>query len=285
MPDTPTTDRLDRLIAHSGVASRREADRLVREGQVTVNGQVVRLPATPVDPDHDHVKVRGRLLPRPHPPVYYLLYKPKGVLTTRRDPEGRPSVQELLPALPCRVEPVGRLDFNTEGALLLTNDGELARRLTHPRWAVPRKYHAKVWRTPTEKTLDKIRAGLVLEDGRTVPAKCRLTGETEGGNAWVEITVAEGRNHLIRRLFAALGHPVSKLTRVSFGGISIRGMERGQIRPLTGLEVQRLQRVVADEPVRAGRGDRPAGWARPKAAGGSRPRAGKPVGTRRPRRP
>ncbi|MBN1335893.1 MAG: rRNA pseudouridine synthase [Deltaproteobacteria bacterium] len=267
MTDPPSGERLNRFIARSGVASRREADRLVQAGQVTVNGQVVRNPATSVDPERDHVKVRGRLVPRPHPPVYYLLYKPKGVLTTRKDPEGRLCVQDLLPPLPCRVEPVGRLDFNTEGALLLTNDGELARRLAHPRWAVPRKYHAKVWRTPTEKTLDKIRAGIHLEDGRTVPAKCRLTGETDKGNAWVEITVAEGRNRLIRRLFTALGHPVSKLTRVSFAGISIRGMERGQLRPLTGLEVQRLRRLVSDEGSPGGRGSRPAGWARPKARG------------------
>jgi len=277
----PATDRLNRFIARSGVASRREADRLVREGQVTVNGRVETNPATAVDPERDHVKVSGRLVPRPHPPVWYLLYKPKGVLTTRRDPEGRPSVLDLLPSLPCRVEPVGRLDFNTEGALLLTNDGETARRLAHPRWAVPRKYHAKVWRTPTEKTLDKIRAGVRLEDGRTVPAKCRLTGETEGGNAWVEITVAEGRNRLVRRLFAALGHPVSKLTRISFGGVSIRGMERGRIRPLTGEEVLRLKRLVADTPAPGGHGGRPAGWARAKPRG-KRARRRAPVAPGRP---
>jgi 23S rRNA pseudouridine2605 synthase len=261
-------ERLARYIARSGIASRRTADRLVREGQATVNGQVERDPGFAIDPEHDDVRLQGRPIEGAREHIYQILYKPRGTITSREDPEGRKGVHELLPKLPDRVEPVGRLDFNTEGALLFTNDGDLAHRLTHPSYHIPRRYLAKVYRTPSEATLDKIRKGIRLDDGRTVPALCRVTDSTDTGNAWVEITVYEGRHHLIRRLFAALGHPVSKLRRESFATVSIRGMERGDSRPLSPAEIERIRELTATKGAsgRVGsKSTRKKGWARPAA--------------------
>lgn len=259
-------ERLARIIARSGRASRREAERLVTEGLVQVNGEVVLHPGHPVDVERDHIRVDGAPLPPPPPLIYLLLHKPKGYITTRNDPEGRQSVLDLVGPLGARVEPVGRLDINTEGALLLTNDGDLAHRLTHPKSEVPKRYLAKVWRVPSEETLERIRKGVRLEDGVTAPAKVRVLATTKGGNAWVEITVTEGKNHLIRRIFATVGHPVSKLRRESVATVSIRGLERGQVRTLTGEEIARLREIGEGvEPARAGQTSqyRP-GFARPK---------------------
>lgn len=261
-------ERLARLIARSGLASRRSADRLVREGAATVNGHIERDPAAEIELGRDVVRFQGRAVEGRGELYYQLLYKPRGVITSREDPEGRKGVHELLPRLPDRVEAVGRLDFNTEGALLFTNDGELAHRLTHPSYHIPRRYLAKVYRTPAEATLDKIRKGIRLEDGRTVPAMCRVIESTDTGNAWVEITVYEGRHHLIRRLFAALGHPVSKLRRESFATISIRGLERGETRALTHAEVERLREITSakgDTGRVSGGPARKKGWARPSS--------------------
>jgi 23S rRNA pseudouridine2605 synthase len=277
-PPAPSRARLARTIAQSGHTSRRAADRLVAEGAVTVNGQVVTDPGAEVDPANDTIKVEGRPIGVRPTAAYFIMYKPRGYLTGREDPEGRTAVHELLPASARRVEPVGRLDFNTEGALLFTNDGELAHRLTHPSYHVPRRYLAKVYRTPSEATLDKIRKGIHLEDGRTSPALCRVVEGTDTGNAWVEITVYEGRHHLVRRLFAALGHPVSKLRRETFATISIRGLERGQVRPLTSEEIERLRALTA-EPGPAGRplpsGRVRKGWAKAKPAGRKKKAPGK----------
>ncbi|HHO52470.1 MAG TPA: rRNA pseudouridine synthase [Deltaproteobacteria bacterium] len=245
--------RLAKLLARRGVASRRGAERRIAAGEVTVNGQVAD-GSTPVDPEVDHVRIDGRPLPPEPPLVYYLLYKPRGVITGRGDPEGRPSVFDDLQGVAHRVEPVGRLDFDTEGALLLTNDGDLAHALTHPTRGIPKRYLAKVYRTPDARDLAAIERGISLEDGRTAPARARVLETTDRHNAWLEITVTEGRNRLIRRMMGALGHPVSKLRRESFATISIRGMERGQVRPLTGEEIRRLRDVIGGmRPSRAGR--------------------------------
>lgn len=263
------TERLARVIARSGRASRREAERLITEGQVQVNGETVLHPGHPVNPETDHIRVDGRPLPAPPPLAYYLLNKPKGYITSRNDPDGRDNVLQLVADLPVRVEPVGRLDINTEGALLLTNDGDLAHRLTHPSSSVPKRYLAKVWRVPTEETLARVMRGVKLEDGMTAPCKARVLEVTRGENAWVEITVTEGRNHLIRRIFAAVGHPVSKLRRESFATISVRDLEKGACRPLTGAEVERLRQIgEGEDPARAGHKIRyRPGFARPKPKG------------------
>ncbi len=270
--------RLAKLLAQRGVASRRAAESLIEQGRVTVDGQVVPV-VTLVDASTQEVRVDGKPLPREPEKVYFLMYKPRGYITGRDDPEGRKSVLELLEGVQTRVEPVGRLDLDTEGALLLTNDGDLAHQLTHPSRKVPKRYLAKVYRTPDESDLSKIRAGKVfLEDGAAAAARVRIADTTDGTNAWVEITVTEGRNRLIRRLFARLGHPVSKLRRESFATISIRGLERGQVRPLTGNEIRRLRDIAA--------GRKPSGAGRPRGKGfaKAKPPKKRPGGGKRRRR-
>lgn len=236
--------RLAKVMAARGIASRRAAEQMIAEGKVTVNDQVVHHPGHPVDPDKDRIKVEGKVLKRAPRLVYYVLNKPKGYITGRDDPKGRPSVLELLGTLPERVEPVGRLDFNTEGVLLLTNDGPLAHKLTHPSTGIPKRYMAKIYRTPSESTLARIERGVMLEDGPTGPCKVRVMESTDAGNCWVEITVTEGRNRLVRRLFASLGHPVAKLRRESFATIALRDLEVGMMRPLTSEEITRLHELV-----------------------------------------
>lgn len=266
--DESKKERLAKVLAARGVASRREAERRIAAGEVKVNGKVVTHPGEPVDPEADRIEIEGRPLPAAPRLSYYLLYKPKGYIVSRSDPGGRKSVLELLPELPARVEPVGRLDVNTEGALLLTNDGDLAHALTHPSSNVPKRYLAKVYRTPSDKTIARIEAGVQLDDGRSGPCKCRVVKATEKENAWVEITVTEGRNRLVRRIFAAVGHPVSKLTRLSFATLSVRGMERGHFRALTGEEIARLKEIAHGVPAAAaGRKSRPrkVGFAKPDA--------------------
>lgn len=271
MPHERNEDRLAKLMARRGIASRRESEALIRQRRVTVNGETVDHPATFVDPDHDAIRFDGKPLPAEPPLVYYLMYKPKGCITGRDDPNGRKSVFDLLGDMKLKVEPVGRLDYDTEGALLLTNDGDLAHQLTHPSTDVPKRYVAKVYRRPDDRDLNAMRTGVFLDDGRTKPAKARLLDSTGKGNTWVEVTVSEGRNRLIRRMMAKLGHPVSKLRRESFATLSVRGMERGQVRRLTSDEVRRI-REIADgvRPQRAGHRKRGKGFAKPKRSGRSR---------------
>ena len=259
------TQRISKVIARTGLASRREAESIVESGRVKVNGSVVHHPGHPVS-EADRITVDDLPLPAPPRHVYYLLNKPRGYITGRNDPEERKTVFELIGGIKERVEPVGRLDMDTEGVLLLTNDGDLAHRLTHPSMHVPKRYMVKVWRAPDEKTLNRIRNGIRLEDGRTAPCKARVVETTDKGNAWVEVTVTEGKNRLIRRIFEAVNHPVSKLRRESFATIAVRNCERGKLRPLTGEEVRRLQEIAAGgDPRSAGQKSRyKKGFARPK---------------------
>lgn len=256
--------KLSKLLSERGIASRREAETLITDGRVTVNGE----PATVeqrVTPE-DAVRLDGNPLPDAPQLVYFLLYKPRGTITGRDDPRGRPSVLEYVEHLPFKLEPVGRLDFDTEGALLLTNDGWLANKLTHPSTGAPKRYSVKVWKTPDERKLAAIRDGKVfLDDGPALPAKVRVVEQTDSENCWIEITVTEGRNRLVRRIFETLGHPVSKLRRESFATLSIRDMERGQVRALTSEEVRRIRDLAEGmKPKKAGRLKRGAGFALPK---------------------
>ena len=259
------TRRICKVIARSGLASRREAETMVEDGRVHVNGELVHHPGHPVTPS-DRITVDEQPLPSPARHVYYLLNKPRGVITGRNDPDERKSVFDLVSHLPERVEPVGRLDMDTEGVLLLTNDGELAHKLTHPSMHVPKRYLVKVWREPDEKTLNRVRNGIRLEDGRTAPCKVRVVERTQSGNAWLEVTVTEGRNRLIRRVFEAVNHPVSKLRRESFATLAARGCERGKVRPLTNEELRRLREIAGGiDPKNAGNKSRyKKGYARPK---------------------
>lgn len=266
MSDKEEGVRIAKVLASRGVASRRGAEKLIADGEVTVNGEVVTQPGIRVDPKRDAIKAYGKPLPEEQPNVYYLLYKPKGYITGRNDPQGRKSVLELVEHLSIRMEPVGRLDYDTEGALLFTNDGDLAHRLTHPSSKVPKRYRAKVYRTPDSRDLELIERGKVfLEDGPALPAKVRLLEGTDAHNAWLEITVTEGRNRLIRRLFAQLGHPVAKLRRESFATLTIRNMERGDLRPLSAEELRRIRDISHGiRPKRAGKVRRKDGFAKPK---------------------
>ena len=238
------SERLQKLIAAAGLASRRHAEEMIAAGEVTVNGEVVRELGTKADPARDHIKVRGRLI---NPMlagrelVYVLLNKPRGYLSSVADPEGRPLVTDLVPASLGRLHPVGRLDFNTEGLLILTNDGELTNYVTSARNKVPKVYEVKVKGVPTEAAVERLRRGIHLDDGtRTAPAEVRPVEETDT-NAWFEVVLREGRNQQIRRMFDAVGHSVVKLRRTRIGTLYDEHIKPGQYRMLTPQEVARLK--------------------------------------------
>ncbi|MDT7603155.1 MAG: rRNA synthase [Acidobacteriota bacterium] len=238
-------ERLQKLIAAAGLASRRAAEELIAAGEVTVNGQVVTEPGTKADPARDHIKVRGRLinpLLKEREKVYVLLNKPKGFLASLSDPEGRPLVAELVPAALGRLHPVGRLDFNTEGLIILTNDGELTNYVTAARNQVQKIYEAKVKGIPADSAIERLRRGIVLDEGvRTAPAQIERAGVTDK-NAWFEIVLHEGRNQQIRRMFDAIGHSVVKLRRVQIGRIRDERLKPGVWRMLTPAEVSSLKK-------------------------------------------
>jgi 23S rRNA pseudouridine2605 synthase len=236
-------ERLQKLIAAAGLASRRHAEEMIAAGEVTVNGKLVTEPGTKADPSRDHIKVRGRLinpLLEAREKVYVLLNKPRGYLTSLADPEGRPLVTELLPKSLGRLHPVGRLDFNTEGLLLLTNDGEFTNYVTAARNRVAKVYEVKVKGVPPEGAVERLRRGIVLEDGaRTAPAEIKLIEES-ATNAWFEVVLHEGRNQQIRRMFDAVGHSVLKLRRVQIGAVRDDRLAPKQWRMLAPAEVARL---------------------------------------------
>lgn len=235
-------ERLHKFMARCGVASRRACETLIAEGRVQVNGRTVTEPGFQVDPATDEVRVDGRVL-RPVVQLHYLmLHKPAGYVTTASDPQGRPTVMELVPAMP-RLYPVGRLDLDTEGLLLLTNDGPLAHRLTHPRYGVPKLYRAKVAGLVVPEALERLRTGVLLDDGPTAPARVRLLRQ-ETGTALLELELKEGRKRQVRRMCAAVGHPVLHLRRVGFGPLRLGRLPKGAYRPLTPDEVARLRRAA-----------------------------------------
>ena len=233
--------RLNAFLARAGVASRRGADELIKAGRVTVNGEPGQL--NTVVGARDRVAVDGEevALQRLR---YLLLHKPAGIVTTARDPQGRPTVVELVPAAP-RVVPVGRLDADTTGALLLTNDGQLAHRLAHPRYGVEKTYVAEVDGDPDEDALERLREGVELDDGRTAPARARRLGTGR-----VELVLHEGRKHQVKRMLGALGHPVTNLHRSGYAGLTLDGLEPGAWRDLTPAEVATLSAASAREPGR-----------------------------------
>jgi pseudouridine synthase len=230
------------------------------EGRITVNGRVVTELGTKADPARDDVRLDGVRVRAAGEPVYLLLYKPKGAVTTRHDPQGRQTVMDLVPRV-AGLFPVGRLDVTTEGLLLLTNDGAFAERVAHPRYEVPRVYEAKVHRVPDADTLARLRRGVNVEGERLAVDRVRVL--EAGKNAWLEVTLHEGKHHEVKRMLEAVGHPVSKLRRVAVGRLTLRGMKPGEFRALTPQEVRQL----------AGTGSRPA----PRRAGFRRVR---PVPTR-----
>jgi 23S rRNA pseudouridine2605 synthase len=230
-------ERLQKILSRAGVASRRGSEDVMTQGRVTVNGEVVKELGTKADVTKDDIRVDGVRIKPPQEPVYLVLNKPKGVITTRHDPEGRPTVMHMVPPVQ-GLFPVGRLDISTEGLIVLTNDGAFAERVSHPRYEVPRIYHAKVFRVPDAKALERLRAGVVVDGQRMRVDDVRVL-EAEN-NSWIELRLHEGRNHEVRRLMEAVGHPVSKLRRVAFGPLTTRGLEPGQYRHLTPGEIAGL---------------------------------------------
>lgn len=239
-------ERLQKILAAAGVASRRKAEELIAAGRVSVNGKIVTELGTKADPAHDTICVDGATLRVRQKLVYLLLHKPKGYVTTTDDPEGRPTVMELLGKQTERLYPVGRLDYASEGLLLLTNDGALAQQLTKAASHVPKTYHVKVSGRPSEQSLQRLRGGvtITLEDGRRVktsPAKiCLLEDAT---NPWLEVILIEGRNRQIRRMFHHVGHHVEKIKRVALGPLTL-DVVPGKFRPLTEREVAQLKSLA-----------------------------------------
>ena len=229
--------RLAKFLAHHGVASRRASEDIIRAGRVTVGGEPVTDPARDVD-EGSGVAVDGEPLREARERVVYAVHKPAGVVSTARDTHGRKTVVELAPKGAGRLYPVGRLDADTTGLILLTNDGELANRLMHPRYGVPKVYRAKVGRGPLRReALERLREGVELEDGRTAPARVRRIAHNE-----LEITLREGRKRQVRRMLEAVGHPVAELRRVAFGPLRLEGLAPGAARRLRKDEVERLRR-------------------------------------------
>jgi 23S rRNA pseudouridine2605 synthase len=254
--------RLQKIIAAAGLASRRKAETLITEGRVRVNGQIVKELGAKADPARDHIRVDGKLLKGPEQPRYYMLNKPKGYVTTVSDPEGRPTVMKFFERLGTRVFPVGRLDYQSEGLLLMTNDGALANALTRAAARVEKTYLVKVSGRPTASAIEQLRRGIMIERGRpgsgegrvlTEPASVRMMRDAE--NPWYEVVLTEGRNRQIRKVFEEIGHHVEKIRRVGYGTL-VLDVPPGELRELEAREVSALERAgrprkKAPEPPRA----------------------------------
>ena len=238
-------ERLQKLLAHAGVASRRKAEQLIREGRVAVNGTVVTELGTKADPDRDHVKVDGKHIRPPEKPVYLAMNKPKNIVTSVSDPEGRPTVMDLVRGVKARVYPVGRLDYHSEGLLLLTNDGEFAKRITAAGTHVPKIYLVKVNGPLTPEQERKFREGVPLGGKKTAPAGLKLTRRAE--NPWYEVRLIEGRQNQIRLMFKHFGRLVEKLQRVRIGFLELGPLGTGEFRHLTPAEVTRFRKVLKME--------------------------------------
>ena len=240
--EAATGIRLIRFLARAGIASRRHAERIVREGRITVNGGVVDEPGTRVDPDKDSVKLDGKRVRMLTSYVYVLLNKPAGVVSTMEDPRGRPCVGDLLGRVRGRPIPAGRLDFDTEGLLLCTNDGEMVHRITHPRHRMSKVYQVKVKGVPVERQMERLRNGIVLDGKRTLPA--RVSFQKRGArNTWLRVTLQEGRNRQIKRMCEAVGLRVLKLKRVALGPLRLEGLPPGKYRLLNAAEVRKLREL------------------------------------------
>ena len=232
-------ERLQKILSQAGVASRRAAENMIADHRISVNGVLVTEPGTKADPGRDEIRVDGRLISCDTERVYILLHKPQGVVTTLSDPQGRPIVTDLLEGVTERVFPVGRLDYDSEGLLILTNDGDFSQRLQHPRYGIPKIYRVKVEGNPGKKEIQTLENGIDLPDGRFAPFAVSIE-KTNRGSAWFKLTITDGRNRVIRRAFEVLGHPVCRLVRLAVGDVTLDGVREGAWRRLTPAEVKRL---------------------------------------------
>jgi pseudouridine synthase len=235
--------RLNKFLAQAGVASRREADRMITEGRVSVNNTIVEELGTQIDPIKDSVRVDGQNVKKEKEEIYLLLNKPAGYLVTLKDPFKRPTILELIPKLKTRVFPVGRLDLNSEGLLLLTNHGELASRLMHPRYRIKKVYEVRIKGIPSRKSLQRLEKGIHLDGKKTAPAKLTHL-RSDSKNTKVRIVLTEGRKREIRRMFEAIGHTIFYLKRINFAGLVLGTLQKGQWRYLTSSEVVDLKKQV-----------------------------------------
>lgn len=241
--------RIQKILSEMGITSRRNAEEMIIAGRITVNGQIATL-GMKADPAKDHIKVDRKLLIKPEPKVYLLLNKPKSVVTSLYDPEGRSTVKDFLKKIKYRVYPVGRLDYDSEGLLLLTNDGDFANAILHPSKKIPKTYLVKVKGVLEEAEIDKLRTGVKLIDGLTAPAKVRKIGTTEN-NSWIEMTMHEGRKRQIRRMLETIGHNVLKLKRIKINGIALGNLKPGEYRYLTPEELSKIKKEIAINPKNA----------------------------------
>ena len=250
-------ERLQKILSRAGVASRRKAEELITQGLVFVNGERVTELGSKADPDVDAIKVRGKLLfARPTQPLYLMLNKPRAYITSTTDPEGRRTVMDLLGRYRGRVYPVGRLDYHSEGLLLLTNDGDFANRVLSAKSEIPKTYQVKIAGEPGPEVFQAFQEGMPLDDRPTAPAGIRLL--RRGPNPWYEVTLIEGRNRQIRRMFERLGYLVEKIKRVRIGPLSLGKLPAGAVRPLTERELAKLRRQ----------------WSKPEEANGDRRKTG-----------
>lgn len=242
-PVDPIGVRLQKVMAQAGVASRRGAEEIIRQGRVAVNGKVVTELGFRVDPQKDEIRLDQEIISAEEAKLYLLFYKPKHCVTTTYDPQGRRTVFAFLPDFGIRIFPVGRLDYDSEGLLLLTNDGLLANRLQHPRYGVPKTYEVKVWGRPNDRALDRLRKGVLLEEGKTAPSQVDVLKLLPRAT-WLRMVLHQGWNRQIRRMGEAVGHPVIKIKRVGYGPLQPGRLEPGNFRPLDPDEVRKLFRMV-----------------------------------------
>jgi 23S rRNA pseudouridine2605 synthase len=239
-------ERLQKVLAAAGLGSRRKCEQLILAGRISVNGTVVTELGTKVNPQSDAIEIDGRPI-LSEKKVYVMFHKPKGVITSLSDPKGRQTVKDYLTGIRERVFPVGRLDYDSEGLLLLTNDGELANRLMHPKFGVPKTYLATVRGVPDGRKLDRLAAGIRLEDGMTQPAEVEYEDVSpDMKSAVIRITIHEGRNRQVRRMFEAIGHPVERLKRIGYGPLKLERLPRGKTRYLSAEEVEELKRSAGE---------------------------------------
>jgi 23S rRNA pseudouridine2605 synthase len=231
--------RVQKILSEAGVASRRKAEEMIREGRVTISGRPAQI-GDKADPDWEHIKVDGKRIAVFPVEVNILLNKPKGTVTTVDDPEGRTTVMDLIQGVKTRLFPVGRLDYDAEGVLLMTNDGQMAHRLTHPSFQVPRVYQVKVRGKPSPAEIQRLSGGIFLEDGRTAPCKIRTLKETRE-NMWLEMVLFEGRNRQVKRMWEKCGFPVLKLKRIMFAGLTLGRLKPGEYRYLRPPEIKKVR--------------------------------------------
>ncbi len=232
-------ERVQKILSAAGISSRRTAEKMILDGRISVNGEVVKELGTKADPDQDEIRVDGSLISTEISRVYIMLNKPRGYVTTLKDPQGRPIVRDLLRDINERVFPVGRLDYESEGLLLLTNDGDFSQKLQHPRFKIPKRYLVKVRGSVTAKDMAAVEKGVKLEDGMFKPLEFKIEGRNPK-STWVYVTINEGRNRVIRRFFEELGHPVARLVRVGIGEIGLGDLMEGDYRHLKNWEIKKL---------------------------------------------